>query len=92
MVVLEAPPELDLHLCARIARERYQAHLSLATSPHRELVVLGGDETRFKRGLDLGGVTAHLADKHRWIEAPPTTTTSAHARARTPPRAGASTS
>ncbi len=69
MVVLEAPPELDLHLCARIARERYQAHLSLATAPHRELVVLGGDETRFKRGLDLGGVTAHLATKHRWIEA-----------------------
>jgi hypothetical protein len=69
MVVLEAPPELDLHLCARIARERYQSHLSLAMSPHRELVVLGGDETRFKRGLDLGGVTAHLAAKHRWIEA-----------------------
>lgn len=69
MVVLEAPPELDLHLCARIARERYQAHISLATAPHRELVVLGGDEMRFKRGLDLGGLTAHLAAKHRWIEA-----------------------
>jgi hypothetical protein len=69
MVVLEAPPELDLHLCARIARERYQAHLSLTTTPHRELVVLGGDDTRFKRGLDLGSLTAHLAAKHRWIEA-----------------------
>jgi hypothetical protein len=69
MVVIEVPAELDLHLCARIARERYQAHLSLALSSHRELVVLGGDETRFKRGLDLGGVTAHLAAKHRWIEA-----------------------
>ncbi len=71
MVVLEVTPDLDLHLCARIARERYQAHLSLAMSPERELVVLGGDETRFKRGLDLGGVTAHLASKHRWIEALP---------------------
>jgi hypothetical protein len=71
MVVLDAPPELDLHLCARIARERYQAHLSLTTSPNRELVVLGGDETRFKRGLDLGGLTAHLASKHRWIDALP---------------------
>jgi len=69
MVVIEVPAELDLHLCARIARERYQSHLSLAISPQRELVVLGGDETRFKRGLDLGGVTAHLAAKHRWIEA-----------------------
>jgi len=69
MVVLDVPPELDLHLCARIVRERYQAHLSLATSPHRELVLLGGDDTRFKRGLDLGGLTAHLAAKHRWIEA-----------------------
>jgi len=69
MVVIEVPPDLDLHLCARIARERYHSHLSLATAPERELVVLGGDETRFKRGLDLGGVTAHLASKHRWIEA-----------------------
>ncbi len=69
LVVIEVPADLDLHLCARIARERYQAHLSLAAAPHRELVVLGGDETRFKRGLDLGGVTAHLAAKHRWIEA-----------------------
>ena len=33
MVVLEVPPELDLHLCARIARERYEAHLSLAMQP-----------------------------------------------------------
>jgi hypothetical protein len=69
MVVLDVAPELDLHLSARIARERYQAHLSLAMSPDRELVVLSGDDTRFKRGLDLGGVTAHLAAKHRWIEA-----------------------
>jgi hypothetical protein len=69
MVVLEAPAELDLHLCARIARERYQAHLSLTISPKRELVVLGGDETRFKRGSTSAAVTAHLAAKHRWIEA-----------------------
>ena len=31
--------------------------------------MLGGDDTRFKRGLDLGGMTAHLAAKHHWIDA-----------------------
>src|SRR4030095_15047769 len=60
MVVLEAPPELDLHLCARIARERYQAHLSLATAPHRELVVLRGDEERLQSRLGIGRVYAAL--------------------------------
>jgi hypothetical protein len=30
LVVLEVPPQLDLHLTARVARERYGASLSLA--------------------------------------------------------------
>lgn len=71
MVVLEVPEGLDLHLAARIARERYEAQISLATVPGRELVVLGGDDTRTRRGLDLGSMTAHLATKHEWVEALP---------------------
>jgi hypothetical protein len=71
MVVLEVPPELDLHLCARIARERYEAQLSLASRPGEELIVLGGDDSRARRGLDLGSMTEHLATKHDWIEALP---------------------
>ncbi len=69
MVVLEVPEELDLHLAARIARERYDAQLSLAAREDGDLLVLGGDESRSRRGLDLGGMAAHLAAKHEWITA-----------------------
>jgi len=69
MVVVEVPENLDLHLCARIARERYDAELSLATAPGRDLVVWSADDSRTKRSLDLGGLAAHLANKHAWVEA-----------------------
>jgi hypothetical protein len=69
MVVLEVPPEMDLHLSARIARERYEAQLSLAYREGTELLVLGGDDSRAKRGLDLGSMADHLASKHEWITA-----------------------
>ena len=69
LVVLEVPHDLDLHLAARIARERYDAQLSLAMRPEGELLVLGGDEGRARRGLDLAGMASHLAAKHEWIRA-----------------------
>jgi hypothetical protein len=69
MVVLEVPPEIDLHLAARVARERYEAQLSLAYREGSELLVLGGDDSRTKRGLDLGSMAEHLASKHEWITA-----------------------
>jgi hypothetical protein len=71
MVVIDVAPELSLHLASRIARERYEAQLSLAYRPENELVILAGDEGRAKRGLDLGRMTEHLASKHEWIEALP---------------------
>ena len=71
MVVLEVPDEFDLHLAARIARERYQAPISLAHRPDGELLILGGDEGPAHRGLDLGAMTAHLAAKLDWVESLP---------------------
>jgi hypothetical protein len=71
MVVLEVPEALDIHLAGRIARERYGAQLSLASREGADLLVLGGDDSRTRRGLDLGGMAAHLASKHEWITALP---------------------
>jgi hypothetical protein len=69
MAVLEVPQELDLHLAARVARERFDAQISLAYRPNEELLVLGGDEGSGRRGLDLGAMTAHLSAKLEWVEA-----------------------
>lgn len=71
MVVLDVEPELDLHLCARIARERYAATLSLAHSRNEESFVLSGEETSGKHTLDFVAVADHLADKLEWVERQP---------------------
>ncbi len=82
LVVVLVPPELDLHLCGRIARERYAASLSLCHRADDELVVLGGDESRSRRGLDLARMVQHLAAKHVWIEELPSTDHVARLRVR----------
>jgi len=71
MVVVPTPLEFDVHLAARIARERYGSQLSLAFTEGEEVLLLGGDETSSPRSLDLMSMAAHLATKHDWIEAPP---------------------
>ena len=71
LVVVPVPAELDLHLAARVARERYGAALSLAYREGSELLVLAGGENRGRQNLDLGSMVQHLAAKHRWIEALP---------------------
>ena len=77
LVVLPTPQGLDLHLVARIARERYAAELSLSIIVGdddriaNELVVLGGEAGRARRSFDLGRMAGHLVSKHHWIEALP---------------------
>jgi hypothetical protein len=68
MVVVPVPPEFDLHLSLRVARERYDADMSLGYVEGGELVVLTGDEGRSQRNLDMLSMAAHLESKHDWIE------------------------
>jgi hypothetical protein len=70
MVVVSTPPEFDVHLAARIARERYGSQLSLAFAEGEEVVIFGGDESSSRRNLDLMSMVLHVATKHDWIEAP----------------------
>jgi hypothetical protein len=67
LVVVPTPGEFDLHLVARIARERYDAQVSVAAAEGKDLIVLGADEGRGRRGLDLSGMVEHLATKHEWV-------------------------
>jgi len=71
MVVLEVEGSLDVHLCARIARERYSATLSLAHSVGEATFIFGGDEVNGKRALDYMAVADHLTNKLEWVEARP---------------------
>ncbi|MFP6605197.1 MAG: hypothetical protein VCC19_01355 [Myxococcota bacterium] len=73
LVVVEVPPELDLHLTARVVRERYDASLSLAHRPGSEHVVFAGDELAGRRSLDLGRLVEHICNKLEWVEQLPDT-------------------
>jgi hypothetical protein len=70
MAIVPTPPEFDVHLAARIARERYGAQLSLAFTEGEEVVILAGDENSSGRNLNLMAMASHVATKHEWIEAP----------------------
>jgi hypothetical protein len=63
LVRVPVPPGLDLHLAARIARERHAAQLSLAWREGGETAVLAG-ESRF----DTVAMADHLASKHGFAE------------------------
>ena len=69
LVIVPVPPALDPQLTARVARERFAAPVSLAVTEGEELILLGADDARGRRGLNLGSMVAHLAAKHEWIEA-----------------------
>jgi len=59
---------LDLHLSARIARERYQASLSLVFVQGSETVFVSGEDQNGRRSVDYAALVEHLADKHEWVE------------------------
>jgi hypothetical protein len=69
LVRVPVPAQLDLHLAARIVRERYAAALSVAWTEGGERFVLGSDEAASRRALDLGAMVDHLADKFAWVRA-----------------------
>jgi hypothetical protein len=71
MVVLEVDASVDVHLCARIARERYGATLSLAHAIGEETFIFGGDEMNGRRTLDYMAVAEHLSNKLEWVESRP---------------------
>ncbi len=68
---LVVPVELDLLLSARIARERYGAHLAVAVHEGDRVVVLVGDDAGTRRGFDLSAMAEHLAAKFSWVEVLP---------------------
>lgn len=68
LVRVAVPPELDLHLAARIVRERYGAELSLAWPDGGDRFTLGSDEGASRRAFDLGAVVEHLAEKFGWVQ------------------------
>jgi hypothetical protein len=69
LVVVPTPAGLDPLLASRVARERYAAQVSLAFHDGEDLIALGAEEGRGRRGLDLGGMVEHMATKHDWITA-----------------------
>jgi len=71
LVRVPVPPEDDVQLAARIARERYAAQLSLAWRQGEESFALGADEATSRRALDLGGMVEHLAQKFAYVKALP---------------------
>jgi len=71
LVRVPVPAEHDLHLTARIARERYHASLSLAWTERSDRFVLTADEVAARRPLDVGSMVEHLASKFEWVTALP---------------------
>jgi hypothetical protein len=68
LVVVEVGDDLNPHLAARIARERYVAPLSLTRHHDSEVLVLAADEPAGRRSLDVGTVVGQLGDKVDWVE------------------------
>ena len=68
LVRVPLPPEQDLHLAARVVRDRYRAPLSLAWTEGSDRFVLASDEGTTRRVLDLGSMVEHLAAKFEWVD------------------------
>jgi hypothetical protein len=68
IVIGAAPAHLDLHLAARIMRERYGVPISLVHAEGDELLVLGSDDVAGRRAIDVGAMADHLSQKFDWID------------------------
>jgi hypothetical protein len=82
MVVVPVEGDRDVHLVARVARERYDATLSLAYRVGEETLCFCGDEISGKRALDYLAMAEHLVNKLEWVEARPDADHVARFRAR----------
>jgi hypothetical protein len=71
LVVVHVPEHLDLHLVARLARERYGAALSLVGREGSDLFALGTDDAGGRRALDVGSMADHLDEKFEWVQSLP---------------------
>jgi len=68
-IVIGAVPEgLDLHLAARIMRERHEVPISLVYGEGGDLLVLGSDDAPGRRTIDVGAMADHLSQKFAWID------------------------
>jgi len=71
MVLVEVPPELDLSLAGRIARERFGTQLSLAWHTAQGVCILGAHDAATARPLAAGAVAQHLGEKLSWVDTLP---------------------
>jgi hypothetical protein len=71
--VVDVPEPLDVHLTARLVRERYGALLSLARCEGDAVFALGADDAGARRPADVGSMIEHLVEKFDWLESLPDT-------------------
>lgn len=68
LVSVEVPVHLDLHLTARVARERHDVPLSLVWHSGGEVLVLASNDTSAQRVFECGAMVEHLVEKFSWAE------------------------
>ena len=71
LVIVDAPADLDPQLAGRVARERYEASLSLVMNEGFETLILTGEELPGRRSLDVGALVDHLGSKLPWVDVLP---------------------
>ena len=69
MVLIEAAPEMDIHLTSRVARERYGAQISMTSRAGENVFHVTGDDSTSRRSLDYAALAQHLAEKLEWVTA-----------------------
>ena len=55
-------------VAGRVARERYDAQLSMTYQEGGSLFLVTGDDHTTKRSLDYAGLAQHLAEKLAWVQ------------------------